>query len=131
MDTKVAFEETEQYIKDEKFLYVRSVYFPARYITDEYQYFQQAFKQCSYVCYGDVHLIYGAEDNESRIALTHAAGMRSFFKMISSYLMCNRTGNVVEEISRKGDGYAPRLQADDLAEAIGSVKKRKEVADEV
>lgn len=48
-------------------------------------------------------------------------------KTISSYLMFNRPQNVFAVMSRKENGFAPGLQANDLADAIGTVSEKKEV----
>lgn len=65
------------------------------------------------------------------IALAHSTGMQQFYNMVSSSFMFNHTGNLVELLSRKKDGYDPRVPARDLAEATGFVSKNEEVAAKV
>lgn len=62
------------------------------------------------------------------IALTLAASMRPFFKMVTSCLMFNHTREVFELLQRSEDGFAPGLQGNDFAEASSSARQREEMA---
>lgn len=65
------------------------------------------------------------------LALAPAAGIRPFSRMVSSHVTFNRTGIIFEILSIKTDGYDPTLQDNALAEVIGLVSAKVEVAAEV
>lgn len=57
--------------------------------------------------------------------------MPKFSRMVSTYVIFNRTGKLFEVLSRKRDGYGPRVAVNDLSEAFGPVREKEEVESEV
>lgn len=58
------------------------------------------------------------------IGLAHVTGTQPFSRMFTSYLTFNRTQNVFVVLSGEKNGFAPRSQAYDFAEATGPVREK-------
>lgn len=65
------------------------------------------------------------------IIVADSAGMRLFFRLVSSYVMFDLTGNVFEVLSEKCVRYGLRSQAIIPAKLPGPVTEKKEAAPEV
>lgn len=127
VDAKVDHEWIEQYMDNDKAIYVRDVYIFAPYLTDKYQYRHQTTSLCSYVCNRDTDYVYSVEDNKGldwtglghRIATVLKDGfilrqVRPHEKRIWGFW-------------RKKHGYASRSRAYDRVEVTGSANKKGEV----